>query len=101
MEFTKFVRKPFLVEALEITPENIKECAEFIGTLRYKEDGSPYIEVDRILVPNVNQVYPGSFMTRIGNNVRCYSKKAFRQQFVESSEEVENWVSFLNENGHG
>jgi hypothetical protein len=97
MEFTTFVRKPFIVEAMEVTEENIAEVAELIGTLRKKENGVPYIAVNRRLVPNLYRVYVGFWVTKMGDNVRCYSKRVFTQQFVESTTELQNWVDYLNE----
>lgn len=82
VEFTNYVRKPFTVEAVEVTKENIGEVAELIGTLRAKDDGTPYIQVDRRLVPNVFRVYVGFWVTRMGDNLRCYSKRIFTDQFV-------------------
>lgn len=96
MEFSKFARKPFVVDAVEVTVENIAELAEFIGTLRQKEDGTPYIQVNRRWVPNVFRVYPGFWMTKMGDNVRCYSKRVFTDQFVESAADIEEWVRFMN-----
>ncbi len=83
MNFASYTRKPFTVEAVEITEENISEVAEFVGTVRKKEDGTSYIQVDRRLIPNVYRVYPGFFMTRMGDNVRCYSAKIFNEQFEQ------------------
>ena len=57
MEFTTFVRKPFVVQAVEVTSENINEVAKYIGDVREREDGTKYILVDRRLVPNVFKVY--------------------------------------------
>lgn len=96
MDFTTFVRKPFTVEAVEITEANISEIAELVGTLKEKEDGQKYIQVDRRLVPNIYRVYPGFWMTKMGDNVRCYSKRIFTQQFTETSPEIEDWVNFMN-----
>lgn len=95
MEFKTFVRKPFVVEAVEVTAENIHEVAKYIGDVREREDGTQYILVDRRLVPNVFKVYPGFFMTKMGENVRCYSKKIFREQFIEESNETRQWVDFM------
>lgn len=97
MEFTSFVRKPFVIEAVEVTTENIGELAKFIGTLRKKENGTPYIQVDRRLVPSIFRVYPGFWMTKMDDNIRCYSKRTFLEQFVQSTPEIEQWVNFLNE----
>ena len=95
MEFTTFVRKPFVVEAVEVTAENIAEVAKYVGDLREKEDGTQYILVDRRLVPNVFRVYPGFYMTKMGENVRCYSRKIFREQFVEEDENIRPWLEFM------
>lgn len=96
MEFTTFVRKPFTVEAVEVTKENISDIAEHVGTLRQKEDGTPFIQVDRRLVPNIFRVYPGFWMTRMNDNIRCYSKRVFTEQFVMTSEEIDQWVQFMS-----
>lgn len=95
MDFTKFVRKPFSVQAVKITNENIEEVAKFVGDLKEKEDGTRYILVDPRLVPNVERVYVGFFMTKMGDNVRCYSSKIFNEQFVEFTEEMTPWLDFM------
>lgn len=96
MELKPFVRKPFLVEAIEITEENIAEIAEHVGTLKFKEDGSPFIHVNTKKVPNVYRVYPGFWMTKMGNNVRCYTKKIFTEHFVETTPEINTWVQYIS-----
>jgi hypothetical protein len=95
MEFTSFVRKPFSVEAVEVTLDNIEEVAKYVGDLKEKEDSTKYILVDRRLVPNVYRVYPGFFMTKMGENVRCYSRKIFKEQFVEFTDEMAPWLEFM------
>lgn len=95
MEFTTYVRKPFIVDAVEITADNIEEVAKYVGDLREKEDGTQYILVDQRLVPNVERVYPGFFMTKMGENVRCYSKRIFKEQFLFQTEEIKPWVEYM------
>lgn len=85
MEFGTFVRKPFTVEAVEVTAENIAEVAKYVGDLREEDDGTKYILVDRRLVPNIARVYAGFYMTKMGKNVRCYSRKIFTDQFEPSN----------------
>ncbi len=97
MEFNKFVRKPFVIEAIEVTEENIAELSKSIGTLCKKADGTPYIQVDRQLVPIIDKVYPGFWVTKMEHNVRCYSERTFKEQFVKSTEDIEKWVSSLNQ----
>lgn len=94
--FDEYVRKPFVVEAVEVTRENIEEIAKYIGDLGEKDDGTPFIIVNRRTIPSVYRVYPGYFMTKMGDNIRCYSRKIFRQQFVESSVEIQQWVDYMN-----
>ncbi len=95
MEFNLFVRRPFSVEAVEITNDNIEELAPSIGELKTKDNGQKFIQVDRRLVPNIYRVYPGFWMTRMGDNVRCYAKKVFREQFMEMTSEIEEWTDYL------
>lgn len=98
MEFTTFVRKPFTVEAVEVTTENIAELSELVGTLRQKDNGTPYIQVDRRLVPNVYRVYPGFWLTKMGDNVRCYSKRIFMEQFMPMDSETQAWILSVSGN---
>jgi len=95
MHFTTFVRKPFSVKAVEVTTENIAEIAKYVGDLKEKEDGTPYILVDQRMVPNVERVYPGFYMTKMGENVRCYSRRIFREQFTEQNDTIKPWVEFM------
>lgn len=96
MEFNDFVRKPFIVEAVEVTTENIEDIAEFVGTLQSKADGTPFIQVDRKKIPNVYRVYPGFWMTRMGDNVRCYSRRVFTEQFVRMTVDVQDAVDVIS-----
>ena len=83
MNFQTFTRKPFVVEAVEITEENIDEVAKLIGVdgeVREK-DGAKYIVVDKRIVPNIHRATPGWWLTRMGDNLRCYSPKIFTDQF--------------------
>jgi hypothetical protein len=81
LEFTSYSRKPFDVEAVQITKENIEEVARFIGTVEHKEDGTPYIFVDRRILPQLHRVYPGFWMTKMGDQIRCFSGRIFDEQF--------------------
>lgn len=88
MEFITYVRKPFLVEAVEVTTSNIAELAPLVGTLKAKADGTPFIQVNQRYVPNVFRVYPGFFVTKLDDTIRCYSRKAFFAQFMKTTEQL-------------
>jgi len=96
MEFITYVRKPFTVEAVEVTEENISEIAKYTGTLREKDNGQKFIQVDRRLVPNVFRIYPGFWMTKMDDNIRCYSRRIFTEQFTANTPDIEKWVEFMN-----
>lgn len=98
LEFTPFVRRPFMVEAVEVTTENIREIADMVGSLKFDENtGAPYIMVNRKKVPNVYRVTPGYLVTRVDSKIRAYSPNSFNAQFVESNAEIEEWVTFMNQ----
>lgn len=81
MEFTKFIRPPIVVEAVEITLENIGEIASKIGEIRHKPDGTPYIAIDRRVVPHMTKAYLGSYVTIADDNYHCYTAEAFARIF--------------------
>jgi hypothetical protein len=101
IEYNSYVRKPFRVEAIEITEDNIAEIAPLIGELREKDDTSKtkFIYVDRRLVPNIWRVYPGFFMTKMGDNIRCYSRRVFLEQFVLADNSVNEWCDYIESIG--
>ena len=85
VEYIEYVRKPFVVTAVEITVDNIEELNKQykIGEIENKEDGTPFINVtNNRKIPNVSRVFPGYFLTKMGKNVRCFSRKIFFEQFT-------------------
>ena len=82
MDFIPHHRKTFHVEAAEITEENLDQRAELIGDVVIDDyDGKRYIRVNKRLVPNIHRAYVGWWITRMGDNLRCYSPKIFSEQF--------------------
>ena len=90
MKFNQYIRRPFVVEAVEITEENIEEVAALVGEVREK-NGAKFIALNRRIVPNVNHAYIGWFMTRLNDNYRCYAPKIFTEQFIDH-EPVKSFV---------
>jgi hypothetical protein len=84
------------VQGIEITEDNIKDLAKYIGDIEEDDDGTIYILVDRRKVPNVQRVYVGFYMTRMGKQVRVYSRKLFNEQFILKDETVQPWLDFLD-----
>jgi hypothetical protein len=97
IEYEDFVRKPFIVKAVEVTEENIREIADELGRMKYDEnDGTPYIAVDKGKVPNVSRVQLGWWMTKHGKRTHCYAPGVFEKQFVENTPAIQEWVDDLN-----
>lgn len=83
MELITHIRKPFTVEAIEITEENIDEVAAIIGEVQTDASGNKYILINRKVVPNMTRASVGWYLTKMGDNYRCYSPKIFNEQFAE------------------
>lgn len=100
IEYQDFVRKPFVVKAVEVTEENIREIADELGKLKYDEnDGTPYVAVEKGKVPNVNRVQLGWFMTKHGKRTHCYAPGVFEKQFVELDDDIQQAVEDINGEG--
>jgi len=85
MEFTMFTRKPFSVSAIQITDENLDDIASLIGEVKEK-DGVRFIALDKRIIPNIHRAFVGWWITKMGDNLRCYSPKVFEDQFEPSAE---------------
>jgi hypothetical protein len=97
VEFKSFIRKPFRVSAIEITVENIHELADLVGEFKEDADSGPYIIADPEKVPTVNRVVPGYWITQMGKNLRCYSAKAFHEQFAELTPSLDRLMRKVDE----
>jgi hypothetical protein len=87
MEFSQFVRRPFSVEAIQITEENMEEVAELIGRVETAK-GITFISLNRRLIPVVHRAYVGWWVTRLDDDFRCYSNKVFNSQFIAYAETI-------------
>lgn len=90
-----YVRRPFQVQAFEITQDNIAELAPHVGEL-CDDNGTPFIKSDKKKVGNNFKVWPGFFATVLKGHVRCYSRKSFFEQFGELNEKTSPVVEFLH-----
>lgn len=106
LDFKVFLRKPFVVEAVLVTEDNIRTIADMIGKIQFKRDtGEPYILVNDEIIPSIPYVYLGFHLTKMviqtddGEqiNYRGYSTKAFDRQFVELDENGQQWLDYLSE----
>lgn len=91
MQIETFVRRPFDVNAVQVTPQNAHEIAEWcngkVGTSDYKLAGTK-VSLDTVLVPgngpNKGQMVEariGSWVVEHLGNFRVYRKKQFEDTF--------------------
>lgn len=95
LQYEEYVRKPYVLKAVQITHQNIEEIAPMIGSLQHKKGGRPFIEVDRQRVPVLTKVYVGYYMTIKGTSIRCYSPRTFREEFVQNEPAIQVWVDWM------
>lgn len=90
MESARYIRRPFVVEATEITEANIDEVAALIGKVKEDEDRGKHIAINLRVIPGVPRAFIGWWLTKMGENYRVYSGKTFRKEFsLEKSEDKE------------
>lgn len=98
MEFTEFVRRPFKVEAIRITEENIDEIAALIGEVKvHNKSGEKFILLDKRIVPSMARAFVGWWVTKFNDNLRVYSNKIFLEQFTVCDEGWVTWFELADE----
>lgn len=84
VETTKYVRKPFEVEAVQVTEENIEEVKDWCqGTLLVEDNNRKFIKVRvaRALNERQTKAYPGDWVLYAGTGFKVYTTKAFQKTF--------------------
>ena len=98
MEFQEFVRRPFKVEAIRITEENIDEVAALIGEVKvHTKTKDKFILLDKRIVPSMTRAFVGWWVTRYNDNLRVYSNKIFLEQFTVCDEGWVTWFELADE----
>lgn len=80
----KFARKPFYVDAVRVSENNIEEVAEWCkGKVETNEDGQKFIrvEVNRPLNERQTQAFIGDWVLFAGTGFKVYMPKAFDRSF--------------------
>lgn len=79
----KFVRKTFVVDAVEVTAENMEEVAKWCGGDVRTKDGQKYIRV-RVYRPigdRQTQAFVGDRVLYAGTGYKVYTPGAFEKSF--------------------
>lgn len=103
IQSNKFARRPFVVDAIQVTDENLDLVAEWcMGDVRTikkrKGDDERYIKVRVHLATTERQTkaFVGDWVLYAGTSYKVYTLKAFERSFMQSDEEVDD-VGSLNE----
>lgn len=90
LETKTFIRKSFLVKAVQVTRENIAEVAEWCkGTIRNNPKGT-YIDVDvkHPMTPKQTKAYIGDHVLLSDKGFKIYTDGAFQTHFDEGEAET-------------
>lgn len=89
----KYERLPFTIEAIEVTPENIKAVAKWCGG-QIRTTGrrgiQKYIKVDVLRALNDRQTmaYIGDYVLKAGSGFKVYTPRAFKESFRKQVEHM-------------
>lgn len=80
---TKYVRKPFEVDAVEVTEDNVSEVAQWCSGTVNEEGDRQFIKVHvaRALNERQTKAYPGDWVLYAGTGFKVYTARAFERTF--------------------
>lgn len=88
LKIEKYTRKPFTVDAVQVTADNFSAAAEWCGgEVQELSDGVSYIKVDvsRPITTRQTRAFLGDWILLAGRGFKVYTEKAFRTNFVPDS----------------
>ncbi len=97
---TRYQRKPFYVQAVQVTADNLEEVAEWCaGQIRHTKPNpaenvpsAPYVKVC-VLNPRserLTRAYVGDWVVRAGSGFKIYPDKSFNESFIRATPVVKN-----------
>lgn len=99
MDFVTFIRKPFKIQAVEVTKKNISELSHLVGDgrVRKKDNGFLFFVSDPQLIRNISRVEVGFWVTKMDDQFRVYKPEVFTHIFVESTPERSEMFDLIQE----
>lgn len=100
IQASKFVRKPFFVDAVLVTAENIRDVAEWCnGEVRIDDNSRAFIKVRVVRPLNERQTmaFVGDWVLYAGTGYKVYSSKAFVQVFEPAPENDDDYTPLTPE----
>lgn len=87
----KYVRKPFYIDAVQVTAQNIAEVAKWAdGEVRTDSNNAQYVKVrvHRPLNDRQTKAFVGDWVLYAGTGFKVYTPKAFANSFEQASVET-------------
>lgn len=87
---TQYIRKPFFVDAVQVTAENMAEAANWCEG-KVIIDTPPYIKVrvKRPLAERQTRAFVGDWILSSGNGFKVYTQSSFDKNFEAVAEKTE------------
>lgn len=83
IETTRYIRKRFYVEVVEVTAENFEELAKWVGGVEQQDHSGIYIEVpvSRPQSERQTRAYIGDFVLKANSGFKVFTSGAFAAGF--------------------
>ena len=84
LQTAQYNRKPFTVDAIQVTAENMAQVSEWCnGDIREAKEGQPYIKVRvaRPLNERQTRAFSGDWVLYAGTGYKVYTNDAFKKCF--------------------
>jgi hypothetical protein len=89
VETTKYVRKPFYVEAVLVTDLNMKAVATWAGGELQQKDGKEFIYLKNVSnspVDRQTKAFAGDWILLANRSFKVYTEKSFLRNFEAAPE---------------
>ena len=82
IESTTYVRKPFEVDAVQVTEDNLEQVRQWCQG-KLESDNRPFVRVrvSRALNERQTKAYPGDWVLYAGTGFKVYTDNAFHKTF--------------------
>jgi hypothetical protein len=83
IEIVKYIRKPFEVDAVQVTADNMSEVANWCGGEVLTDNGNNFVKVsvERFLNERQTKAFNGDWVLKAGTGYKVYTPKAFSKSF--------------------
>lgn len=83
LDISTYLRKPFEVQAVQVTEDNIYDIAKWCSGEIMSEDGKRFIKVrvERVLNERQTRAFAGDWVLFAGKSFKVYTDKAFKTSF--------------------